>query len=173
MCFPFQALRISTRAGISGHGTSSPTCLSFIRLAPHVWGRPTLTRETGSECSMSKSTRCNVPNSMIRVFYWWIPFSELGTTEMWRGARDLRAMTDGQSWLWALKEFLVSIKTNSGTCRHQCLLSVGNGDGGTNPNYLVVATDYTSYAIVYSCAEKLFLGKKGEILSFKLIQLVL
>ena len=39
---------------------------------------------------------------------------------------------------------------------------VGNGGSGSEPNYRVVATDYSSYAIVYNCNQKL-LVKKGEL----------
>merc|ERR1719192_1404567 len=37
----------------------------------------------------------------------------------------------------------------------------GNEDGGTEPNYRVVATDYTTYAIVYDCSQKLFIKKES------------
>ena len=44
----------------------------------------------------------------------------------------------------------------------ELIVELRGSDGGSQPNYKVVDTDYTSYAIVYNCFEKLFFGKKGE-----------
>jgi len=54
----------------------------------------------------------------------------------------------------------------------------GNGDGGTEPNYKVVDTDYKSYAIVYDCSpffgffkkESLWLLTRQQYPSKKLVQ---
>jgi len=35
------------------------------------------------------------------------------------------------------------------------------GQGGNEPNYFVVETDYTSYSLVYNCSPKLFLKKES------------
>ena len=67
--------------------------------------------------------------------------------------------------------------SNDGT--GELIVAIGGTNGGSQPNYKVifdiciyffdiffqqkvVDTDYTSYAIVYSCFEKLFIGKKGR-----------
>ena len=50
--------------------------------------------------------------------------------------------------------------SNDGT--GELIVEIGGSNGGSLPNYKVVDTDYTSYAIVYSCFEKLFIGKKGN-----------
>ena len=44
----------------------------------------------------------------------------------------------------------------------ELIVELRGSDGGSQPNYKVVDTDYTSYAIVYNCFEKLFIGKKGR-----------
>ncbi len=50
--------------------------------------------------------------------------------------------------------------SNDGT--GELIVELGGSNGGSQPNYKVVDTDYTSYAIVYNCFEKLFIGKKGK-----------
>ena len=41
--------------------------------------------------------------------------------------------------------------------------AVPEGNAGAEANYRVVNTDYTSYAILYNCRQKLFI-KKGEMI---------
>ena len=43
--------------------------------------------------------------------------------------------------------------------------AVPEGNAGAEANYRVVNTDYTSYAILYNCRQKLFI-KKGEIIAY-------
>lgn len=50
--------------------------------------------------------------------------------------------------------------SNDGTA--ELIVELGGSSGGSQPNYRVVDTDYTSYAIVYNCYEKFFIGKKGK-----------
>ena len=54
-------------------------------------------RATGSESSMSKSMQCSALLTINVLLLDDNPFSELGTTEISRGARDSQAMTDEQS----------------------------------------------------------------------------
>ena len=42
--------------------------------------------------------------------------------------------------------------------------AVPEGNTGAEANYRVVNTDYTSYAILYNCRQKLFI-KKGELIA--------
>ena len=42
--------------------------------------------------------------------------------------------------------------------------AVPEGNAGAEANYRVVNTDYTSYAILYNCRQKLFI-KKGEMIA--------
>ena len=130
-------------------------CLSGIRSDPSVWGRPTLTRGTRLESSTRESTWCNAYEPIL-IPVPWITF-RFGYTSIKGSARFASSDTLG--------ELIVSCKFQMWILQ-QCHLitwSVGNGDGGSRANYRVVATDYTSYAIVYDCKEKLFIGKKGEL----------
>ena len=73
-------------------------------------------------------------------------------------------MTAEENSSWAVSE-------KCGICGRYLFVvcfPVGNGGSGSEPNYRVVATDYSSYAIVYNCNQKL-LVKKGE--SFDKLQL--
>ena len=50
--------------------------------------------------------------------------------------------------------------SNDGT--GELIVELRGSNGGSQPNYKVVDTDYTTYAIVYNCYEKFFIGKKGK-----------
>lgn len=45
----------------------------------------------------------------------------------------------------------------------ELIVELRGSNGGSQPNYKVVDTDYTSYAIVYNCYEKFFIGKKESL----------
>ena len=114
----FQALRISTRAATSGHGTSTQTCLSFIRLAPSVWGRPTQTRGTESESSMSKSMQCSALLTMFLLLLiiflsqnreLWKCEGEREICEQWRTSRVDCGLWRNSLWVSSLASKYVVI----------------------------------------------------------------